>query len=1856
MKNKILIISGILSLFLSNIVSADTIVYESKFTSNPQRPGIEYVKNMPGLDYVSFNNFYNNPNIASESYGKCPQGTPVNTCATRLNIPETEVSYEGGDERFFLIAKLCPNGVCQTGTDNPANIYNNTLTDYLKEGDIVRFSIYFHNNAKDSLTANNLKIGIDLSNINDPTNKQVIRPRGYITADNNVYHDKNGNLMGNKVATDNANMVLDSSDLYLETVYNSGKVWMNVDNIGYDDVVNINSTKTVPVEGTNVTITPQNTSVNNISILFDKLHGCFKYSGFVYFDAVVKKTPPPSPVCNEMTLTNPPTTQINGNLAYELKTNLTFSDGKMPTGVSLNIESDDPNAKIYTKLANGTYSEVRKTQLSTSSKAIFSIPTSTLINTIYYVGNKKISINIKTTNPDVFTNERSCAVDYTPPIIIMPTCTDMTLTQTPQIINGKEGLKLTPTHTFTPETVSTTTDLPPVYTRWTTTDSQGKFYTKSGTTFTEQGSSYIQNADIFSISGRGNLYAFTEVYYIGSSLLTETVTIEAKTFDDKNQPYIPCAKSITLNPSAKICEEIQVNYNSPIEEGTQSTFVSKSVDTENKLFEEKITYKVDEGYGFFTTTKCPELKDNENPKVIEFVNNQSSNTFNSKKLQANSLLALSKDDLLIKSSLITKPNSLKTEILNKSGSVLQTKQDYVREQLIDSYPVMEFENFTSIQETCNGQTEITVDPNTEVYFYAIKSSNGEKVIDITTNNTQVADCEKHLAIGAKPPTPDMPECTDLSLTSSTQIINGKSGLKLVPTHTFTPRFTRGVDTLPMVYTVWTTSDGLGKFYTKENNQFVEKGQTYKQNADIVDLTTQGKAYIFSEVYYLGEDPLTKVVTIEAKTYDSENNLFIPCVQSLTLNPIPEVPVCVDLETYDYKNPDEPEVLRSLEANSVYVLTNDTRYLGRIENTKTGYSSSEGAFIAIPETAVSSNSAPNILMATLLINTYKQIGEDLIASGFTKEIAETANMTESITVNDGSYVLFVTYKNAEDNPNALTVRAIDRSEPECEKSYPLTTDLLCLDLEVIDWNIPTMPETLKSPLKENSLYELSSIITMSKSEATQTRYMSNQGVFLIVPESSSSNLIQNYLRDNLTINTYKQIALDLQESGLSSNNTGNLPKGVTVNSSQTVFFITFVDAESDSNALIVEYAPGGFSECIKTFSLDKTPEIKECLELNIINPSGDWEYDDFTSEDEQKFQIEVITNPESYEDDIEYRWTVRPSYSGDWSRGETSSETNNTLRDIDETDEPRVVIQAYDKNTNIDLPYCRATLDYDYEETPPEIKKYVYDIKGESFKNLINIGGKATEEQASWLSKWLDDDFQFVNYLIEFTPGSAKSAEISEKYFDDGAIEGSLNGQLDYLEMAIMVEAKGSADPYVIYISEGFDEDRYLNEKIGEEKITDYDNFSTSINNLEKKYSCEESTSNVVCIANDFDEIEEDFKNGEKITLGNLNKAERIYFIIQTENNTEITDDRCKELKTTEGCGELFDNKIHFDASRKNLDEDFNLEDDEYSDDDTAQVIVLCPYIITRQGGDVFFRDVLDTGVDVNYCSEAKGGEVVIKEVIEKPYTPSTGAGDEENIVYKLPTGDICKLSNTEDSEIAEYKNVLKNFSSSVCEMEAEVSGLWKEENINKAIKSNIEKLARFGKVSGDISLSTINDLNIKGFGNLESGVFVIDGGNLTIGDGMNPFKINKSDKIPAYQTYIVINGDINIKSNILYDDSNVNPAQPKSFPSAAFIVVNGNINISNTVKQIDGILMAVEEDENTGEIKSLEGVPTFDSLLTVNGSLIGDVYDLFFNRRAIGDPLKDQGSITVRYDQRVLLNTPEGLNQLIDVTQLKTAN
>ena len=51
--------------------------------------------------------------------------------------------------------------------------------------------------------------------------------------------------------------------------------------------------------------------------------------------------------------------------------------------------------------------------------------------------------------------------------------------------------------------------------------------------------------------------------------------------------------------------------------------------------------------------------------------------------------------------------------------------------------------------------------------------------------------------------------------------------------------------------------------------------------------------------------------------------------------------------------------------------------------------------------------------------------------------------------------------------------------------------------------------------------------------------------------------------------------------------------------------------------------------------------------------------------------------------------------------------------------------------------------------------------------------------------------------------------------------------------------------------------------------------------------------------------------------------------------------------------------------------------------------------------------------------------------------------------------------------------------------------------------------------------------------------------------------------------------------------------------------------------------------------------------LTIYGSIYGNIGPLFDKRTGSGDIAQDQGAITIRYDQRIIQNPPQGLAEIL---------
>ncbi len=939
---------------------------------------------------------------------------------------------------------------------------------------------------------------------------------------------------------------------------------------------------------------------------------------------------------------------------------------------------------------------------------------------------------------------------------------------------------------------------------------------------------------------------------------------------------------------------------------------------------------------------------------------------------------------------------------------------------------------------------------------------------------------------------------------------------------------------------------------------------------------------------------TKAGNITVELSDPNDPLYSPLCKS-TIPVVPEVTVCKDLTVTA-----NGSTLVNLKPSTIYDLAADASYTNPPTAETVAYSSNQGVFVTY--TAATKSPLKALMDQTV-------VGK--IDSTF--DLTNNPILLKTVTVPDGQGVFFITFNDATGN-EALTVQATGRSEAQCIKKFPVVLDdQICKSIKV---------DYFPTPFKSNQ----QTVITVSEGD-----FGNFNGKFRFSTSPADKG----------------KFHLPGKES------EGANPKEFTIAEAASGIVYTG-SSDDDVNLTIEAVGPNSGTNC--KYLLTSKPEQLKCEDLNITDVDLVDEDDD---ELEYKVKIDVDTDPAGFANQLKFKWEVLEG-DASFDTSITDSDDNNPkinnftadAEDGELEDDIRIKVSAVGYENVCSDTYKLDSDEEDDDEEKPEIEKKVFDVKKGKWTDTINVAGKKQNE-------WQVADQKYITYLAIFQGGTSKSVKIKENSFENGAIKSDLyKGELVYQGMVIGYSQNGKE--YVMYQSSGFDENRYDDEDLDGEAISDFEDYDEDEDDLEEEYSCDEAGSNDFCIE-DYEDIDDNFSEGEFIEFKNLKEDTQIFIVYQVQNNTVINPQSCIELyQKVQKCGEQFDNEIEFEAF-----EDNDFEDEFEEGDDQARVIAICPYILTREGGDVFFHSSIDTGIDVSACYPVENceGPCITPEKDNDQDISKSGQGDaseaEPQAILFTPTHDVCKLSNTVDLNDSEnpYKDALSNFSSSVCEFRADVAKDWKEKYINEAIQQNIEKIARFDIIPGSQTLSSMDSVNGLQSSNLQSGVYVIDG-DLTIeGCTNNSFDIKAQGDIPAAQTYIVQGGDLTIKCNINYVDTNVDLSNPNTLPSAAFIVVKdsnnpdkGNIYIDNSVKHLDGIYMSVN-----GKIAPTVLEPEYENNLVINGSLIGNVYDLFLYRQAIGDIFSDIGSIVIRYDERILLNTPPGLEELIDVNQLKTA-
>lgn len=315
--------------------------------------------------------------------------------------------------------------------------------------------------------------------------------------------------------------------------------------------------------------------------------------------------------------------------------------------------------------------------------------------------------------------------------------------------------------------------------------------------------------------------------------------------------------------------------------------------------------------------------------------------------------------------------------------------------------------------------------------------------------------------------------------------------------------------------------------------------------------------------------------------------------------------------------------------------------------------------------------------------------------------------------------------------------------------------------------------------------------------------------------------------------------------------------------------------------------------------------------------------------------------------------------------------------------------------------------------------------------------------------------------------------------------------------------------------------------------------------------------------------------------------------------------------------------------------------------------IFCQYILTQAAGDIFLERDLTSGVDIQQCSEitSSPGIVITPGVPKPPTAPSTGQGDTEifTISHELCTSGLAGELPSSLQNIY-GQDVIPSLSGQICEVKLPTGSAWKQSFITNSIDENKTRLSRWGAdINNDVNIGLFNALNYTG-----QSVYHVKGGNLTIS---NEYVLNDGD---GAKTYIIEDGDLIIKNNIKYGACPAGEnCTVRDTASLAFIVLNGSVYVDPSVSEIAGVYFVQEGDDNLSG-RFFSGAPgaygqDSDKTLKVTGSIYGDIDPLFGNRKYAGDPTLGQGGIVIRFDERIILNTPPGLRDVLNLSATEVA-
>ena len=1740
---KFITIAASLIMLLSNTLTvfAEDIKLKQIFT--PERDGIPF--DGEGLAYPSFNNFTDNPNIGNALY----------------NDSSPYQQLTDGDERVFTHVKhQCKDGgtnCCPAGDLNPTATckYYDTIgivdpvtgSQNLEIGDILRFQIYFHNNgsdtydsntAKDSVDARTVKVGIDVTDISSiPSDPEpnIIRPKGFISAIDNTYIIDGQTLLG-QTATDDTQAFYapNLTNVSLQIVPNSAYLEMNTD--GDNSTIELSQYITQPTGiefDTDIAINPAGYDVNVTPIYqgtkawlqFDKLPGCFRYSGLAYFDVEVVAEEQPN-YCESLTLTNVANQCELDAKATVFELDLTFIlDPLEDSPQYVKIESPaDPTGSIY---IDGEYYDLPEViEINETSNPITGI----------YFGIGQLEAKYSEADGTPITEE--FIPGSTTPITVDINCYDSIQTCKNECDN------ICVTHP-----IETPVGSWSVFSGQATDYIGGQWYDEILYSVEDGYGEFYSSIDDL-IAAHPDAYPNPHgseicTNFAQSQDLVNVISNAITGGDDKYRMTKGLDSPRSKNSNNRILPATDTSE----ENDENSRF-------QNNLFGADIFGT--EGLGTPSTeTKIQPTSQTGSDFEFETSNFEfgTNPEYGSGSFETADGTGISEIDL----------GNIDT------GFELESQPEDPLNP-VDTNPP-DFGNLNLICPEDAGFEGLKAPQDTPVYFYAAKK--GLEKIKVE-GECDDGNCEEYFDII------DV-KCSSLSFANEPVCIeDNQSNIFEISEIEFTTKS----DTDPKTFTVGETQSSTFWATTPPNTGFffaVDAQDQPTGDQENLLLTT------YKNVWYTGEkSTVTTSVNKLGEIYISDNTA---CKE--TYEPCADIdPVCQDLafNVYDAASGLKTNATpATLPASKNYMLESFVTYEPANPTYSTDYKLKNSAYGRLYESMENPQ----------LPGTYIPVQSD--------------STTEITEVPLNKRVFFFPNKNLDPGiyPEALKITATDSSledELGCTKYVALTvSEVDACEIIVLNTDPSWSPN---APATTPESTELSIDGDPGAYEGPIQFTVTGNGAYL-----SKDNVADPDLNPKpQTLTTTISEAID-----------GVYLFGPTLETSWTASVIAI---EEDNTKCYDDYE----------YKYDPPGEDPVCQNLTIIEPAGSWT---LNGSDEQDFEVEIQSNPANYVWPI--KWDVTASQGAPTFEHQTTTSKTNVLKNVNDTAAVEIYVPGQ--------PNCIDTKTVTTTPTTvsPSIKKYVKngelddkeeDANDGDWDDLINIQGQEEE------SGNIPEDSKYVTYKITFYPGEGKSvssALIQEKSFEtDGEIEGSQGGKLtfdqDEEEETLTIEVKENSNK------------KYLSHDEDELDICEYDkdgNLDTnkvcvSIQDYED-FVDEEDGSDI-----EFQDLVDAFAdNDEGLVFNNIEDVSRIRIYYEMENETNLTKGACQDLDPEkDGCGEKFVNEAYFEAF-KNDDLGTPKVDD---GDDETEVVAICQFIITRSAGDVFFNSPLKAGIDVAFCSEQKNIQgPTIKGILESdPEIPKTGAGDLEGKTFlTTPTHDICKYSNVEGATEGAYDNPLKSFSSTICEMQAEVAEGWQKEHVVNQINANISKLTKWHTGGLD------TEINGQAPQNATSNIYSWENKEVNI----NNLEISSTNP-PLTQTYVVRNGDLNINGDIKYQDLGTTGLLGalilKQIPSAAFIVIDGDINIHEDVEQLDGVFIAIDTDD-LGDDGNINSTGISYTQLTINGILVGDVTNLFEQRRLVGDISQDEGSVTIKFSENFLLNTPPGLSELLDLTQLRVA-